>query len=219
VRKKLDAGRVKDYAAALQRGAVFPPVQVVLVDGSPILVDGWHRVAAHERAGREEVTAQITSGTREAALAAAGLANLRHGLPLKKREVRRAFALLIRGRGHLSARGRRIPLRDLVDRLGGHASLSTVHRWLQKDHPRVAVLYRSARDDDRRAVSPNAPGPEPEAARAKETMAHLQRAQANLRGIKDRQRRAELLKALQEIVREARKGASKWKVPEESPDF
>lgn len=68
---------------------------VAMVGGVPLVVDGWHRVAALRHIGRGRVEAEVVEASRDEALVLAMMANLRHGLPLKPREkgaaVRRAL--------------------------------------------------------------------------------------------------------------------------------
>jgi hypothetical protein len=71
---------VEEYAAALQEKAVFPPVTCVSEGKTIWLADGFHRLAAHRKAGKTKILAEVQKGTkREAILVAAG-ANDTHGL-------------------------------------------------------------------------------------------------------------------------------------------
>ena len=98
VRAEMNAATVEDYAAALADGAAFPPV-VVFFDGERHwLADGFHRVAAHEAAGVEDVLAEVRQGTREDALWFALSANKRHGLPMSNADKQRAVKLALAAR-------------------------------------------------------------------------------------------------------------------------
>lgn len=94
-RAMLDPATVEAYADGVREGATFPPV-VVFHDGTNHwLADGFHRVAGHVEAGREEIAADIRPGTqREAVLFACG-ANATHGLRRTTEDKRRAVALLL----------------------------------------------------------------------------------------------------------------------------
>lgn len=95
VREGMKAATVEEYAAAIADGAAFPPV-VVFFDGDKHwLADGFHRVAAHEAAGVEDVLAEVRQGTREDALWFALSANKRHGLPMSPEDKRKAVRLLL----------------------------------------------------------------------------------------------------------------------------
>lgn len=90
IRAKISQEKVIEYANLLQDGTVFDPVQVVDDGESYILWDGFHRHAAHEKAGRETILADVTKGTvRDAILFALG-ANSRHGLPRTQADRRNA---------------------------------------------------------------------------------------------------------------------------------
>jgi hypothetical protein len=81
---------VEDYHAHLSHGGDLPPV-AVFYDGSEYyLADGYHRFAAHDRAGLKRINAIITQGTlREAVLYSLG-ANQTHGLRRSNEDKRRA---------------------------------------------------------------------------------------------------------------------------------
>ena len=72
---------IEQYHEALTRGDTFPPVDVCEVSGQMLLVDGFHRYAAHCRAGATSILAVVIRGTQADAMKAALLANQTHGLP------------------------------------------------------------------------------------------------------------------------------------------
>ncbi|WP_158270682.1 ParB/RepB/Spo0J family partition protein [Limnohabitans sp. Bal53] len=72
---------IDQYHEAITRGDTFPPVDVYEVGGQLFLVDGFHRYAAHCRAGAASILAVVTRGTQADAMEAALLANQTHGLP------------------------------------------------------------------------------------------------------------------------------------------
>lgn len=95
VREKTDAVKVAEYAEAIEGGAAFPPI-VVFFDGETHwLADGFHRVAACEKAGVADVLAEVREGTREDALWFALSANKRHGLPMSNADKQRAIRLAL----------------------------------------------------------------------------------------------------------------------------
>lgn len=94
-RAALDPATVESYAEAARAGAEFPPV-IVFYDGTDHwLADGFHRVAAHERAEFEEIIAEIRPGTRRDAVLYACGANATHGLRRSNEDKRRAVLLLL----------------------------------------------------------------------------------------------------------------------------
>ena len=63
MRVEMRAETVNDYANDMLDGAVFPPV-VVYYDGTDYwLADGFHRVEAARKIGRETIVAEIRKGT------------------------------------------------------------------------------------------------------------------------------------------------------------
>jgi ParB-like chromosome segregation protein Spo0J len=65
-RRHLDQDRVRRYAEVLDH---LPPVTVfTLEDQTLLLVDGYHRVAAAQQAGRMTVRAEVRVGTKAEAL-------------------------------------------------------------------------------------------------------------------------------------------------------
>ena len=61
----LDPARVERYALMLDD---LPPVVVFDTPEGPLLADGYHRLAAARRLGRETVEAEVRAGSRQEAL-------------------------------------------------------------------------------------------------------------------------------------------------------
>jgi uncharacterized ParB-like nuclease family protein len=86
---------IDDYAAALLDGAVFPKV-TVFYDGEIYwLADGFHRLAAHEKAGKATISADIRQGNRRDAILFSVGANSSHGLRRTNDDKRRAVSTLL----------------------------------------------------------------------------------------------------------------------------
>jgi len=66
-RRHLDQDRVRRYSALIDQ---LPPVTVfrLLEDQTLLMVDGYHRVAAAQLAGRTSVQAEIRAGTKTDAM-------------------------------------------------------------------------------------------------------------------------------------------------------
>jgi hypothetical protein len=81
MRVEMRAETVNDYANEMLNGAVFPPI-VVFGDGKHYwLGDGFHRVEATRKSGRETILAEIRQGgARDAILHGVG-SNATHGRP------------------------------------------------------------------------------------------------------------------------------------------
>lgn len=100
VRVSLSTERIEDYAACLKPdGGELPAIDLFVAptaDGARYWIgDGWHRLAAHEAAGRQVILAHVREGGRDAALLWAVGANAQHGLPRTSEDKRRAVKLLL----------------------------------------------------------------------------------------------------------------------------
>ena len=85
----------------------LPPVEAWKSDGESLLSDGWHRIAAATRLGRDEIEADIHEGGRTEAIVAAIVANTKHGIPLSTKERNRGIVrLAAAGWGSGRSRGR-----------------------------------------------------------------------------------------------------------------
>jgi hypothetical protein len=88
----VDETTAAEYSAALLDGPV-----VVFKEGDRLrLADGWHRMRAHEIAGKPDIACEVhTGGEREARLYAVG-ANASHGARRSKADRWRAVEMLLR---------------------------------------------------------------------------------------------------------------------------
>lgn len=90
-----DEDHVCDLTATLEGGGVLPPVDVFHDGAEYWLADGWHRLDAHERAGRVTIAANVHQGGRRDALLYAVGANARHGLRRTNADKRRSVSLML----------------------------------------------------------------------------------------------------------------------------
>jgi hypothetical protein len=211
--RKTDPHTVRRYAHALRAGAEFPPIKVANIAGALVLVDGYHRAAAHELIGSAFIEAEIIVASGPEALWLAAEANLRHGKPLKRAEVRKAFAAFINARRYkVAGKGNRparlLSLREISREFGGIVPHTTVRNWLIKDHPKVARLYGGEAAPWSNAEPP-APEP-PEVIFTREAEAALRVAVTAARGVQDPERRGQIIAATEGALREIRE-AARWK--------
>lgn len=213
IRHAINRAVVDRYANVLRAGVELPPVLVAIVAGVPVLLDGWHRVAAHQTFGATHVAAIITEASEREARWLAAEANLAHGLPLRAREVRDAFRAFIRARRHrVPARAGgapgRLSYREIAKALGGLVTHQTVSNWMHKDFPDIAREYGGE------AGTPaEAPGPEdPEEGFAKAAQEAIAQALSAARGVRNPERRGELIAAAEAALRELRE-ARAWVPP------
>jgi len=91
VRANLSEHTIRDYAAQMEAGDLFPPV-VVWYDGASYwLSDGFQRVAAAEQAGRTSILAEIRRGSLSDARWSSYAANSRHGVRRSKDDILNAI--------------------------------------------------------------------------------------------------------------------------------
>jgi len=94
-RVKLNQGVVKEYAAAMNAGIQFPPIEVFNIRGRFYVVDGFHRLQATRKVGFEDILVSIHEGTfRDAVVFSAGM-NSEHGLQRTSADKRRAVINLL----------------------------------------------------------------------------------------------------------------------------
>lgn len=140
VRRGLSAGTVDRYAAIFKAGGDMDPVRLAQIGSVLVLIDGAHRMEAQRLLGKGTIEASVEKMTEARAEWAAASANLEHGLPLKKSELREVFRHYIATSQHRTGRGRVKSLRDIARDLPG-VTYGTVRNWLQADHP---DLYRKS---------------------------------------------------------------------------
>ena len=91
MREAISEVTVITYAEHMQDGAQFPPI-VVFNDGSDYwLADGFHRAGGYERAGIENVPAEVIEGTRLDAVKYALHANATNGKPRTSGDLKKAY--------------------------------------------------------------------------------------------------------------------------------
>lgn len=92
---------VADYAAAMEAGAVFPPLVVFWDKDEPNvywLADGYHRLAAAKAIGGKKIEVEIKNGLHRDAVLYAASANAKHGLRRTNSDKRRAASVLLSDR-------------------------------------------------------------------------------------------------------------------------
>jgi hypothetical protein len=92
MRERMQPGKVEEYAELLRSNKRFNDLPEVYFDGSAYWPgDGFHRLAAYEKAGHERVKVRVREGGhREAMLHALG-ANSEHGMPRTRKDLRKAI--------------------------------------------------------------------------------------------------------------------------------
>ena len=94
-RESMNPQTVQDYAEWLSDGNELPPI-TVFHDGSNYwIADGFHRVAAALRVGRQHVLAVVIDGDRRQAKLHSAGSNAAHGLPRTPGDKRKSVWLVL----------------------------------------------------------------------------------------------------------------------------
>jgi uncharacterized ParB-like nuclease family protein len=135
MRVEMRAETVSDYANDMLDGTAFPPI-VVFDDGSDYwLADGFHRVEAGRKIGRETIVAEIREGSaRDAILHGIG-SNAAHGLRRTQADKRRAVERLLKDPEWARWSDRKIAEVARVD----HKTVGTIRRDLAGEFPTAAT--------------------------------------------------------------------------------
>ena len=137
-RAAINEATVAEYAEAMaDPNTVFPPI-VVYFDGRDYwLADGFHRLEAWRRLGRDEVPADVRQGDRRRAILHSVAANSAHGLRRTNEDKRRAVLTLLEDAEWSQWSDREIARRCAVD----HKTVAKV---------RAEVTGEIPSEDDRR---------------------------------------------------------------------
>lgn len=94
-RSQLNQGTIDEYAADMQSGDKFPPIDVFYDGQDYWLADGFHRVHAATQIGWSEFEANVHQGDRRAAILHSVGVNASHGLRRTNEDKRRAVMALL----------------------------------------------------------------------------------------------------------------------------
>lgn len=208
VRSKMSDGTVKRYMAIFKSGKEMPAVQVAVVNGVPVLVDGWHRVAALERLGHLTVEAVVTQSSRQDARWMAAKANTEHGLPLKPAEHREVFRAYVQAKQHVRPQGRLKTYREMGTDLG--RPHTTIRNWTKRHFPALYRRIGGNADESHGGIPERHAVPDwfPAVAEG------LQKIEGAFRSLSDPTARGELVAAVDAAVAEL-KGSAAWTIEEQ----
>ena len=85
--RKIDSSLVRQYAALMSEGTVFPPLTIWFDGTNYWLTDGFHRLAAAESCGLKQIDASVHLGSIEDATWDSFSANSQHGLRRKRSDI------------------------------------------------------------------------------------------------------------------------------------
>lgn len=103
------------------------------------VIDGYHRFKAHEELREKSILARVIRCDPERARWLAALANMTHGLPLKRGDHREAFRRYVRAGENRKPDGGLKSYREIVGDLNGMRAVGTVYKWMQRDFPQIAA--------------------------------------------------------------------------------
>ena len=91
----------------------------------------------------QHISAKVVEGSDfPRAMIAASMANMKHGLPMKSRDVtkamKRAFSAFIKAKLFIKPNGRWMTYQEISHKLGGHRTASTLFGWARKHHPKFS---------------------------------------------------------------------------------
>lgn len=195
--KGTDPLLVNSYATAIKAGSEFPPVTLARVKGHALLVAGWHRVAAHERAGRDQIKAEIVDCTAAGAMWLAASSNLSHGRPPSRADKRFAFTAFIKARKHIQpgTGGAYLTYAEIAKELHGIATPTTIWNWMRKDFPRIAQKMGHEGVDTTRPGTTT----DTEAGYFRAALAAVREVEAQMRAVKSLDRRTEVCEAVEAL--------------------
>ncbi len=93
---KIDPAIVEAYAADMEDGDEFPPVKLFHDGKTYYIGDGFHRIEAASKIGRESIPATIQPGTQRDAILYAMGANSTHGLRRTNADKRNSVETILR---------------------------------------------------------------------------------------------------------------------------
>lgn len=137
-RKELNGDTIQAYAKKMKAGEQFTAVAVADLGGRLVCTDGWHRLAAYEECGIEQVPAVVRKRTHKEALRDALSANQKHGLPFTRADYIKQFKTFITERMHVKETGARMTYEEITAALGNVRGVATIHGWMKKHYPALA---------------------------------------------------------------------------------
>ncbi len=153
---QIDLERSPEMRAAPDKDAIelyaqnldaLPAIELVRFDdGALVIVDGWHRYRAAERAERTEIRATIRRGTERDALLAALAANARHGVHRSRADLCVVVRVALRELGAQS-NNQLVPIVGVSDK-----TIAKVRAELEERGEIEASPTRTGKDGKRRKL-------------------------------------------------------------------
>lgn len=152
-RAELNEEHIERLKASIQEGEELPPI-VCYHDGSEYwLADGFHRVQAHYRCLRIDITAEVRQGTRREAVLYSLSANRTHGLPRTRADTQRAIQTML-----ADPEWSRYSDREIARTVGcSHATVGTIRAKLESTGQIDQLPARVGGDGKERTARPASP--------------------------------------------------------------
>jgi len=144
-----DHSMVTRYATSLKGNPrCMPPILVAQVGTRLLVVDGWHRLAAHRRAGLRWVYAEVVPTSEEGALWMAAQANLTNAKPLSGADLKQAFRMYVKARRYKAEGGGYNTYREIAADFANLKAYTTFRNWMISYAPSVALAMSRGEGDD-----------------------------------------------------------------------
>ena len=144
-REAVDDAVVQEYAAAMESGAVFPPIVVFHVEaqGEYVLVDGYHRLLAHRRVWPDRaIDAEVLQGNLYDALWYSYGANKTHGLRRTNADKAKAARAALR-----HPNGEKMSDNSIAEHVGvSHPFVGKIRREIESTCNNYKSTTRTGRD-------------------------------------------------------------------------
>jgi len=141
-RDRIDDDVLVEYAAAMEGGAIFPPITLFFDGDQYWLADGFHRFGAHKKLFRDEIASDVRQGTKRDAVLFSASANATHGLRRTNADKRRVILRLLRDPEWTRWSNREIARQCRVD----EKTVRNVRAENEAENPEIAkVIERIAR--------------------------------------------------------------------------
>ena len=133
---------VTEYATAMKAGAKFPPITAFYDGENYWPADGFHRMAATEEAGLDEVPCEVRPGTRAEAQWFSYSANQSHGLQRNNRDKESAVMAALR-----HPKGVKLSNKQIAEHVGvSHPFVGGIRRKMEADGSLETVTSRTGAD-------------------------------------------------------------------------
>ena len=135
-RERITEEYVAELADVIKAGKKLPPIEVYGDGGEVWAADGFHRLVAHQRAGKRTIRCNVHRGTKADAVWASCAANQEHGLRRGRGDIERAVKMAIEVKPGLSQEAIALHVgcsRDWVNRLCTVHNLKRADKVMGKD--------------------------------------------------------------------------------------